>query len=702
MADVVDFAEARAARGLPGALTPPAFPPPEPPQILEPRTTLVDPGAARTAALRPGDRAVRPIVPAWASDRTTVTATVRWATRYAAHVAAFHALRLPLYAARLVLRSPVGLWRTVAAAWRFLVDYENREDRRAARTAARGDAKVFLKLLEEQRQTIRARTIALGVALVLLVAVVFVATTLLPAAWQVAAAVVVVLMLGVVGRKADGHVLDHAAEKADVPPLTADLITTALSNLGLPAINAALKLDERAIRFPLIVRDGPGFRADIDLPAGATAGEVIDRRSKLASGLRRPLGCVWPEPDPEVHEGRLVLYVADQSLSEATPRPWPLAKSGRVNIFEPIPIGTDQRGRVVEVTLMYASGLIGAVPRMGKTFTMRLLLLAASLDPRTEIHAYNLKGGADLDPLEGVAHAYRSGDDPDDLDYMLRDLRAMQVEMRRRYKAIRALPKDRCPESKVTDEIASDPTLGMHPIIAAFDETQVMFEHAAYGSEYEAIVTDLVKRGPAVGIMVWLATQRPDAKSIPTGISSNAVLRLCLKVMGQVENDMVLGTSSYKQGTRATMFSRKDLGIAILVGEGADPVIVRTSYVDGPAAEEIAERAQAARLAVGRLSGVAAGDVERDTDSGTVLDHLLAVWPADDADWPTGRMWCEELATRLAAARPALYAGWTAARVSAAVKPHDVTSVQVKRRVDGRDLNRRGLIRDDLVAATQR
>ncbi|MEU1156480.1 hypothetical protein ABZ369_26180, partial [Streptomyces sp. NPDC005918] len=30
----------------------------------------------------------------------------------------------------------------------------------------------------------------------------------------------------------------------------------------------------------------------------------------------------------------------------------------------------------------------------------------------------------------------------------------------------------------------------------------------------------------------------------PTGISANASLRLCLKVMGQLENDMVLGTSA--------------------------------------------------------------------------------------------------------------------------------------------------------------
>src|SRR6266496_6542187 len=51
-----------------------------------------------------------------------------------------------------------------------------------------------------------------------------------------------------------------------------------------------------------ITRDGPGWRADVDLPPGVTVGDVVDKRPELASGLRRPLGCVWPEGDPGVHE----------------------------------------------------------------------------------------------------------------------------------------------------------------------------------------------------------------------------------------------------------------------------------------------------------------------------------------------------------------------------------------------------------------
>ncbi|MYV50306.1 cell division protein FtsK, partial [Streptomyces sp. SID2888] len=69
--------------------------------------------------------------------------------------------------------------------------------------------------------------------------------------------------------------------------------------------------------------------------------------------------------------------------------------------------------------------------------------------------------------------------------------------------------------------------------------------------------------------------------------SANAILRFCLKVMGQPANDMVLGTSMYKSGYRATMFSRSDRGICWMAGEGDDPRIVASAFVDAVAAEQV-------------------------------------------------------------------------------------------------------------------
>ena len=57
----------------------------------------------------------------------------------------------------------------------------------------------------------------------------------------------------------------------------------------------------------------------------------------------------------------------------------------------------------------------------------------------------------------------------------------------------------------------------------------------------------IIKIGRALGVFLILATQRPDKDSLPTGVSGNVSTRFCLKVAGQVENDMILGTSALQE-----------------------------------------------------------------------------------------------------------------------------------------------------------
>jgi S-DNA-T family DNA segregation ATPase FtsK/SpoIIIE len=691
---VIDLAAARRARNSTRDLVPTVTPVAA--VELEPIPASVE--TVEGVVLASADKRVkgpdaprRPVVPDWLRDRDSARSAVRWAAGYGLHCTAFHAVRTPLYLGKVCGRSPVGAGRVTAATWAWVFDTSHREQRHAAERQAT-DPAAFLRMQDDRRRQVRGRAL---LALFGLLGVVLALATVASAAplGGVVAALSALVALGLIGRAENTRVTGRAVDTAQMPPLTADLIVSALGTLGLATISSALsRQGTAAVGFPgPITRDGPGWRADVDLPGGATAGEVIDRRSKLASGLRRPMGCVWPEADPEVHEGRLVLWVGDKALSDSKPVPWPLVKAGKVNLFEPIIIGTDQRGRPVTVTLMFAAVLIGAVPRMGKTFLLRLLLLAASLDVRCELRVYDLKGGADLLPLAQVAHSFRVGDDPEDIAYLVADLRNLRAEMRRRYQVLRSLPREACPESKVTDDLANDRTLGLHPIVLAMDECGLAFDHADVGKEVTEIVVDLVKRGPAAGIIVIPATQRIDVASVPAGVSANAVLRFALKVMDHTANDMILGSGMYKAGVRATMFNRSDRGVALLVGEGDEPALVRAAYVDSPTAETVALRARAARVAAHRLTGLAAGeDVEPDTSTGSVLDHLAAIWPTTP-DGPAPKVWSDDLADRLAAHMPDLYGGWSAEQVSAAVRPHGLSTVQVKRTIDGRQVNRRGL-----------
>jgi DNA segregation ATPase FtsK/SpoIIIE, S-DNA-T family len=101
---------------------------------------------------------------------------------------------------------------------------------------------------------------------------------------------------------------------------------------------------------------------------------------------------VWPETDHKRHPGALNLYVADEDMTTAQQPPWPLGKRGAADMFKPQVFAYDPRGRTVTVLLMFASAIIGSVPRMGKTFLLRLLLLICALDVRAELHLYDLKG----------------------------------------------------------------------------------------------------------------------------------------------------------------------------------------------------------------------------------------------------------------------------------------------------------------------
>jgi S-DNA-T family DNA segregation ATPase FtsK/SpoIIIE len=567
----------------------------------------------------------------------------------------------------------VGVLRVDVAftAWAFVTEQAYLR----GQTIEAGDIRSYLQVHKEGKETRLLRVPVLIIVHLAVFAAAVAITVKIPLVW-LPVALVAVPFLAMAGRPDDRPIVDSAVIPTAFEPLTELALIRALGGLGIGELNRGLREDPEHAVMPIapITRDGNGWLALYELPHGVTAGEVSERRERLASGLRRPLGCVWPETMHKRHPGALNLYVADEDMTEADRVAWPLAKRGAADMFKPTVFATDPRGRVVTVTLMFVSIIIGSVPRMGKTFLLRLLLLICALDVRAEEHVYDLKGTGDLAPLRVVAHRYRAGDEPEDIDYLMADLRELRTEMRRRTKVIRELGEttDRCPENKVTPELADDKRLGLHPIAIGIDECQVLFEHPVYGGEAEAICTDLTKRGPALAILLILATQRPDAKSIPTGISANAVLRMCLKVMGQTENDMVLGTSAYKNGTRATMFSFDDKGVFYFSGEGKAPQILYGYGFDLPESKAIAARARVMREHAGRITGYALGQDHDGAPARRVLDDVLTVFGDAKA------LWCSTIAERLAGSFPEAYADITQEAVASQLRNLKVTVKRVR------------------------
>ncbi|MEV2278525.1 cell division protein FtsK [Nocardiopsis sp. NPDC049922] len=663
-------------------------------------------------------RTARPVLPPWMRSTTEAGQVARWVAAYYAHVGAYHATRSPLYLLRLMGRSPRGLARVVGGYTRWVADTEARALIREAAgrelrmdlgeglvSKVNGDSQRYLMLTMRHDHRVKARVILTVVAVLpVLVTVGAVGVATIGAWWTLFGAS---LVLGLLGRRPDRPLIDRAVLPSQVEKLTSDAVLKALGALGISEITKALAPkggEEIGFTAP-ITRDGPGWRAEVNLPRGVVVTDVLDKRDKLASGLRRPLGCVWPEPVNEEHPGKLVLWVGDQAMNQAKPTPWPLTDKGTADLFKPLPFGADQRARPIDLTLMFESVLIGAKPRMGKTFALRVLLLGAALDPNAELNIFELKGTGDCQSTEKVAHTYASGADQDTMSACMNTLRRIaNQELVKRSETISRIAKAdpaRCPENKVTPELSADRKLGLHPLVLAIDECQELFTNDEYGKEAAKLAEAIIKRGPAMGIILLLATQRPDAKSLPTGVSANVGIRFCLRVMGQLENDMVLGTSSYKNGVRATTFTAKDKGIGYLVGVHDDPVIVRGAYIDGPTAEQISERARAIRIAAGTLTGHAAGETPVTEDTTTILDHLLAVWPGD-----VDAVWSVRLIDALAEYRPDLYGAWLdiedektrATQLATALKPYKVATRQLYREGS----NKRGIDRDAVADAVNR
>jgi S-DNA-T family DNA segregation ATPase FtsK/SpoIIIE len=584
-------------------------------------------------------------------------------------LAAYHGLRSPGYFAKAL---GFAVWGVIVTLRRLISWWHIPGTTKLEwEAAAAGLLTEHMRLNKQGREVRKARGTILALCLAGLAAAVAAMVVFAPWwAWALAA-VALFAAFALAGRPHGKTITTRAELPAAVQPPDRDVITRALGSLGIAQINQAIKNGE-PISFPSPVReDGPGWRFEVDLPYGVTATQVIEKREAFASGLRRPLGAVWPEVVSHEHAGRLEGWVGRADISKARPAPWPWLRTGGGDVFTPLPFGTDPRGRRVDGHLIEHNWLLGSMPGQGKTSAVRVLVSAAALDPSVEMWLHELKGTGDLDPFEQVSHRFISGIDDDSIGYAAGSLKQLRREVMARAERLKALDRVVCPDKKVTRQIANKRGLRLWPLMCAIDECQNLFGHPKYGRQAGEDAVFIIKIGRALGVFLILATQRPDKDSLPTGVSGNVSTRFCLKVAGQVENDMILGTSAYKNGARATTFRPKvDAGLGYLKGEENTAQVVRTYYLNGADTERAAKRARALREAAGTLSGVALGL----DDSAPVRDVLADA--AEVLAGTTGMHW-QALADRLAGRYPERWAEATGDGVRAELGARGVPSVVV-------------------------
>ncbi|TKG65847.1 cell division protein FtsK [Prauserella endophytica] len=544
-----------------------------------------------------------------------------------------------------VLRSP---WRFVGAVVRGLVTGARLWRRwitvRDYREAAEESQKLADKFTEIRALTLFRWKVTGAVLVAVTLAIFIIAAIYGERPLRIVAAAASVA-LAVLGRRKDGkpgRKPSLAGPRTLTWTMDTQVLVDAFRDAKLIGKDESLRLVERATRV------GDGWSVIVDLPATRKAADVVKHREALASALAVDEIQLIVERvrGNGGHAGRVSMWVADEDPYATPPRRTPLLGVSQWDAWQPVPFGRDARDRRIDLPLVWTSLLVGAIPRQGKTFAARLAAAGLVLDPHTRLYVADFKAGKDWVAAEQVAHRFLSGDDTEHVLALKDWLVELVSEVQSRYRRMRDLDDEICPESKITPDMSRDSALNM-PITAIFiDEVQVPLEDRTpidvqgkkltAGEYIGELLTWLAKKAPAAGVVLVLATQRPDSKTIPSGLRAVLGSRFALRVMDWRDSNIVLGEQMNTRGYDSSRLlpSHKGVGILRPDGEtqaGADvlAMTVRTYYMPVEDWQDICRRGRALRLAAGTLTGHAAGE-----DAALLLDPVGAAKAIGSAPAP--------------------------------------------------------------------
>jgi DNA segregation ATPase FtsK/SpoIIIE, S-DNA-T family len=631
----------------------------------------------------------RPIIPAGLRGWENIQATLRYQTSKAGHITGYHAVRSLMYLAKALFWAVVGVLRLAGRCLRWWWDPEMSTLMQTA--ASEGDTSRGPSIAAQLAQRRRARAMALLAGLVVLV-VGGLALWFLAPRWVIVLVVVAAVPgLAHLGRPKTMPILRPAVVSHRFRRINSDIVLRAYYAAGLGHPD---KKDQQILFGSPMQRDHreTGSQVIIDLPFGGTFGDAVKAKEKIASGLDVSVNQVFLTKGDR--ERRHELFVADQD-----PLAIPVGKTDLLNlkprsIWQPIKLGKDERNRLVTLSLLWNSILIGAMPRRGKTFFVRLILLFAALDPWVKILGADGKKSPDYDKVKLVAHRWVTGDAPnprddDPLQHLEDMLDEVLDHIAKVNDILSSLPVEMCPEGKLTEALARDPRYpDLRVWVLVGEEFQVYFE--TEDQEYNKRIAHnwgrIMAQGPSAGVILLDSSQKPsgigagDVLRLFNRFRDNHQVRFALRCGNMDVSKAVLGGDAYAEGFDASSLpigdgtnGTKDYrGVGILYGASDLTPTVRTFLADHADAEKILLAARELRARHGTLSGLAAGEkVSREVRD--VMADARSVFYAGEAkiSWP-------ELAGRMRQLMPQHYADLTPEAISAQLRNLGVVGKNVR------------------------
>jgi S-DNA-T family DNA segregation ATPase FtsK/SpoIIIE len=389
--------------------------------------------------------------------------------------------------------------------------------------------------------------------------------------------------------------------------ITPSIVVKAFSDLGISELRkkiAAMEDGAAAMLSPIKIA-GPGVEVNVLLPSGISTADIQKRRKRLAENMGRhehELFITIPRRARTV-----TLWIADPGALDQPIEPSPLVTGppARVSMFrDRAPWGQNLRGDAVSLNLWQKHMLITGLSNMGKTAALRALALWLLRDPTVEFRIADLKGLGDWRMFRDIATIYIEGPTDDHVIEATHMVEDAVAEMERRLMNFDA---DKYPDG-VPPGLA-----GYHPIVTIVDEAQVAFmcpvidtAKRPYGgkannSRFFMACRRAENQGRAVNDLLWLGTQDPTDQNLPKLVREGFHIRASLKVGSEQQSRMALGDNAVNDGAAPHDLKQEHKGTVVVTGmgvptqQGQTSETVRTHFIDGTSAREIAEQAKQLR-----------------------------------------------------------------------------------------------------------
>jgi len=302
--------------------------------------------------------------------------------------------------------------------------------------------------------------------------------------------------------------------------------------------------------------------------------------------------------DPANARYARVVVVRRDPLAELAAMPWPHLSAPELSLWQPVPVGLDEDGQLVTVSLIERNVLIGGEPGGGKSVGQSMLTATAALDPGCEL---TLLDGKYVELASWVGCAARTvGPDQDQAITVLREL---VREMDDRYLTLVANRQRK---------IHQGDSWKLHVVVC--DELAFYLNTTDRTGNKEAgnLMRDLVSRGRAAGVIFLAATQKPSGDTIPTYLRDLFAFRWAFRCTTPQMSDTILGAGWSTAGFTASTIDAAHRGVGYLLHEGGEPVRMRTFYLTDDDLTQLARRAEALRAAHAKTATLSL--IDRDQD----------------------------------------------------------------------------------------